>query len=103
MKNICKLNFLIVCVGITLVGGCASKPDPMVEYKADMAACVANPPPTDGEIVKMSTTDLYRWYKLSQRASDQLATATVLKQPMDPCVKALALQTYALERELKYR
>ena len=92
MGNIAKLNFLIVGVGAALLGGCANKPDPMALYKADMAACVATPPPTDEEILKMSTTELYRWYKLGQRASDQRATAEVLNLPIDPCVKALRVR-----------
>lgn len=103
-----KLSILLVGTALSLVS-CAAQSDPVAGYKADMAACVDNPPPTDAQIRTMSFSDLYRWHKLSLRAADQVATYNALKfggrpsEQVPPCVRALAWKQLDLERELNYR
>lgn len=91
------------------VMGCAHKTDALAEHRMAAAACVDNPPPSDAEIRKMSTSDLYRWYKMALRASDELATLNAHKAmrtpdlQIPPCLRALAWKQDDFERELKYR
>ncbi len=104
---IVRLVALIIIAPTTV--SCVAKPDPVAEYRSDMAACVDTPPPTDAEIRTMATIELHKWHKLSLRASDQVASATALKYggrptpEIPPCTKALAWKVLDFERELKYR
>lgn len=107
MKPIWGLHFCSVVVGALTLAGCSHQP---YGYEKERAACVDNPPPTQEQILKMSTSELYRWWQMSRRASDGLATATVGRSKTadglvdyPPCLVALAFKQGDFERELKYR
>jgi hypothetical protein len=51
----------------------------------------------------MSYSELYKWWKLSERASDLEAYAAATKQPITSCMVELSRKGIYFEQELKYR
>ena len=104
MKGITVLNVFTIAVGAVMLTGCAHSPSPVEKYSADMAACVSPKPPTDEEIRRMPTRQLYEFWQLSRRAAHEVAHASVVSgYSVDPCVRALAWKEIVMEQELQYR
>jgi hypothetical protein len=70
-------------------------------WAAEPAKC--SPLPTNDEIRRMSYSELYKWWKLSERASDLEAYAAATKQPITSCMVELSRKGIYFEQELKYR
>lgn len=105
--NVCA----VVVGGALMLAGCAR--DYAAEGKAIQAyadTCTKVSIPTDEQIRSMPTRQLYEFWQLSRRASDQMATYNARTRiggekllPLDPCVVAIAWKQGDYERELKYR
>lgn len=89
-------------IGASILVGCAKN------YAAEGNAlqsyadtCTKVSVPSAEQIRTMPTDQLYEFWQLSRRASDQWASDRALNRPTDPCVAAMAWKKSEYERELK--
>ncbi|WP_079567330.1 hypothetical protein [Bradyrhizobium erythrophlei] len=92
------LRPLIVSLALLLVC-CAHKPASNFDT---MASCTEKFP-TDKEFMTMAYPVLYKWSIAAKMAQDNIATATAVGQPIDPCTAALAYKGYTIiDQAMKY-
>jgi hypothetical protein len=93
-------RLLIIALALA-VAGCAQASANV--YETAVLCPAKDQPPTDQDFRRMDFPTLYRWHKMALEADDLLATATVTRQSLPPCVVALASKNYMIERMMKYR
>lgn len=104
MREIAVAKVCVLIISALVLASCAK--DYLAEGKATQAyadTCTKVQLPTNEQIRSMPTRQLYEFWQLSRRASDDWATDKALSRPTDACVVAMAWKKEDYERELKYR
>ena len=59
--------------------------------------------PTDDQLRKMNTVNLWKVYKLTQKAMNIVAQATAMRLPVPECAAKIALKSEVVYQELRFR